>query len=492
MDASQENPSTEHQLMKTVSNMMTKLTEATQLSSDQLKMLLNMQTQLHNLREQLEAHEEASRARSNGAAVPKVLQKNKRTGTSPLPELDSAVPVFQATAYVVPDEVQDDDKSLKPPPGSASAGASAGATQNNDEVRDDAKKEKNNAWRNFCAKLNKDPTHKEFSATLSSLGKKSKYASAVWNTMKKEEREAYKIKDPAHWPPLPAPCADNLAKALVEDGTPDKRRQTIDDTKKASAGKEQIDTDSDEEHQAIGQKILLPVDFDWTEDAMFYEMAKKWKFFKEELLDARSLWYLNKLTTCTRTCLGQWATTKDEAFAGMLQKQLKTMDGLNALIKDHLEPLLSEPCCLKITQKVKEQAEDGSTVEIVKIVDEWDPQIITAMKRWESQIKTSSNTPFLTRFRDSALHNCTLADFEVVKKAVNYQIFNDDIEMWNDFATALLRLCKEQPGNGPRDKKRKLDSEEEQPGNGPCDKKRKLDREALLAEVEREFIRDPT
>jgi hypothetical protein len=305
---------------------------------------------------------------------------------------------------------------------------------------------------------------------------------AVWNTMTKEEQAAYKSEDRSLWPSLPAPCAYILAKVL-EDGTPaekapeqqHKMRQTIDDTKEASTGKLKIDTDSDEENQAIGQKILLPVDFDWTMDAMFYEMAQVWPFFKEELLDARSLWYLNQLTTCTRTFVDQWATSKDEAFADMLQKQLSTMAGLNDLIKDHWEKILSEPCVLKITQKLRKQAEDGSTFEIVEIVDDWHPEIIAAMKRWESLIKTSSNTSFLTRFRYSALHKCTLEDFIVVKKAVTRVIFEHDIEWWNDFATALLRLCKEQPGNGPRDKKRKLE-----------------DREALLAEVQREFIRDPT
>jgi hypothetical protein len=217
---SQEHPSTELQSIKSVVlEMMTQLAQATNLSHQQRIMLLQMETQLHILRERvekLEAHGGASRARSNGAAAPKVGEVHQRTATSPLPDEDPVkvvqvdqhtatsplpdlypvqvpVQVLQATAYAVPLD----------------------AAQNNDEV---PKKEKNNTWINFCENLRNDVRHRTLCDKLP-LSKKSKYASAVWKTMTKEERQAYKIKDPARWPPLPAPCADNIAKAL-EDGTP--------------------------------------------------------------------------------------------------------------------------------------------------------------------------------------------------------------------------------------------------------------------------------
>ncbi len=90
-----------------VLELMTQLAQATNLSHQQRIMLLQMETRLHMLREKLEAHEEASRARSNGAAAPKVVQKNKHTATSPLPELHSSVPVLKEVAVV--EELHEED-----------------------------------------------------------------------------------------------------------------------------------------------------------------------------------------------------------------------------------------------------------------------------------------------------------------------------------------------------------------------------------------------
>ena len=200
--------------------MMMQSTKTAELMAQLRLIHLEVENQLQLLRAKIQQHEKALHAeRSNGAAARTDVQlANKRTMTSPLPDVDQVkvvqvdqdtatsplpalypvqvpVQVLQATAYAV-DEVRDNDNSLNPP-----------------------KKEVNNAWLNFCRHMNNDSTHKEFSAALT-LGKKSKYTSAVWNTLTEEEKMPYKIKDPARWPPLPAPCADNLAKALVEDGTP--------------------------------------------------------------------------------------------------------------------------------------------------------------------------------------------------------------------------------------------------------------------------------
>lgn len=41
-----------------------------------------------------------------------------------------------------------------------------------------------------------------------------------------------------------------------------------------------------------------------------------------------------------------------------------------------------------------------------------------------------------------------MADFMKVKKLVDDKIKIAEITEWNDFARELLRLCKQQPGNG--------------------------------------------
>jgi hypothetical protein len=309
MDTSKKNPSKELQSVKSiVHDMMTQLTEATKLSAEQRMKLLEMETQLQLLREKLECLEEASSARSNGAAAPKVVQVHQHTATSPLPDVypvqvvqvyqhteTSPLPdvypkqVLQAAAYVVPlvatqnnDEVRDDDNSLNPP-----------------------KKEINNAWLNFCKQLRNDSTHTKFSATLP-FAKKSKYAAAVWATMTKEERMAYKIKDTARWPPLPAPCADNLAKAL-EDGTPaekapenqHKRRQIIDDT---SSDEDMLGKNDDDDFKIA----------DWTLRSLCKHFQQAWgEVFVEEDLNAESLWYIGQLFTC-RDVFDGYNTTKTD------------------------------------------------------------------------------------------------------------------------------------------------------------------------------------
>jgi len=211
--------------------------------------------------------------------------------------------------------------------------------------------------------------------------------------------------------------------------------------KVTSSGKEKMDIDSDVDYQ----EHQLHEGFDWTRDAIFHELGIVYPFFKEDLLDAKSLWYVNQLTTC-RPLLGQWATNKEASFKYMLTTPLITMDGLNELIQGHWLDLLSEPCCWKIKRPLESPAKDGSTFEDV---DEWHPHVKTAMRKWESKIHTSSTSDFLERFyEDSALHKCTVADFQKVKKAVDDKITNKEITEWNDFAKELLLLCKKQPGNG--------------------------------------------
>jgi len=524
MDPSNEHPSQELQSMSSIAhNLMLQLVTATAQADEQRRSLLQMETQLLLLREQIQ---EASSVGSS-AAPRKVVQVNKetmtdslkkdqkRTMTDPLPELNP-VPVLNAVAYVISQEDELHTKTCTPVDVTTddvpSAGASAEASA--------SKPKKSNAWLNFCTFIRKDSAHMEQIKKLS-LSQKSKYMSAVWQTLPKDSQLAFKADDPMGWHALPAVDLDILANILKDErpldeqtfpntlsgkkrphagaadvvqgerpttksrfivfqeklfhddefkqyknelqrlkvGTPERgalisklynaylngslsTAAAASAGNEASAGKEKMDTDSDEENE----EHQLHEGFDWTRDAIFHELGLVYPFFKEDLLDAKSLWYVDQLTTCRPDFLGQWATNKQASFKYMLKTRLITMDGLNEHIQGHWSKLLSEPCCWKIKRPLESPAKDGKTF---KVVEEWHPQVKNAMMKWESQIKTSSRSDFLGRFdEDSALHKCTMADFMKVKKLVDDKITNTEITEWNDFATELLLLCKKQPGNG--------------------------------------------
>ena len=309
-------------------NMMMQSTKSAELMAQLRIIHFDMENQLQLLRAKIQHHEEAWRAeRSNGAAARTDVQlANKRTMTSPLPLIIPDQQVLQATAYVVPlvatqinDEVQDDDKSLKPPPGSASTSASAGAAATGPR--------RVNAWMNFCQHIRQDSKHIILSGKVP-FTKKGKYMSAVWATMSKDDQLAYRSEDSASWPSLPAPCADILEKVLKdEDGTSEDKASE----KKSKRRKISDETSSDDDMLANDDDFKIA---DWTLGSLCKHFKQAWgEVFVEKELNAKSLWYIGQLLTC-RDVLDRYDTTKTDVMKIMLRKAPKTMLGINELIKD--------------------------------------------------------------------------------------------------------------------------------------------------------------
>ncbi len=270
--------------------------------------------------------------------------------------------------------------------------------------------------------------------SLKPFTERGSYLKDIYDVLSVEDKAAYKEgRVPTIKAPAPAKAVEKAAKAIETDS---------EDDAAASAGKAKIDTDSEGENYDFGFY------FDWSKDSIFDELGRAWPFFEEDDHTAISLWYIDELTACRNTLDG-YASEKGPVLKVMLQRNLSTMAGMNQLIKDTWEDFLSEPCFLD---------------------NEWHPEIKLAMDKWKKEIPSAS----LDRFKqDSVLHNCIFRDFQVVKKKMDENFSNCERYTWNQFATNLLCLCKEQAGNGPRDKT-------------------KLDHKALLANVEGEaFVIPP-
>jgi hypothetical protein len=439
MDASQENPSTELQLMKTiVSDMMTKLTAATQLSADQLKMLLNMETQLHNLREQLEAHDKASRARSNGAAATKVVQvhqHHQRTETSPLPVLKAVAvleelpqedtkkrlgdvqtvqkdkpkePVLKEVA-VLEELPQEDTKKLqrKPKEDTRKRPRKRRKKATTSSTTEEPKPEK--GFILFQTTVINNPAYETEALVLKGceFSQRSKYVSSLWHALPHDDREAYKS---GNVPALKAPA---LAKSAAAPAGAAASAKAVG----KEAQEQVIETDSDDDDDDVES---------WDYFDLIEEFAKHFKIFDETELTSYSIWIIDQLAHPW----GDSVYSKEKVFRRMCRNNVGiwNMKLFNKLLAETYKDHLSKPCFLANEM--------------------WDDEVVRTFNKWKKKVPSAS-LDLLND--DSALHTCIITDFDTVKAQMKKFLKDSESIDWPTFATELLVLCAMQPGNAFRD-----------------------------------------
>jgi hypothetical protein len=426
MDTSNEHPSKELQSMKSiVHDMMTQLTEATKLSAEQHMKLLQMETKLQLLREKLECHEEASSARSNGAAARKVVQVDQGSCTDPLPDVYS-VPVLQAVAVV--EELHEEHKKHDEEQTNQTKKRGLGDVQTDKQKKpktevgkqtqqnpkpttssttQDPKPKPLTGFFLFQNTVMKNPAYEKEAKVLSGceFSQRSKYVKSLYDALSADDRAAYKK---GSVPTIKAPA---LANVPAPAGAPPSAK-AVGLEAKAIVGKEAkaIETDSDD---------------DYVESWEFGELIKEFKFkfkcFDAKELTPYSVWIIEQLEVAWEF----YSSSKDTIFRRMCnQKGIWNMTKFNDLLKNTFEEHLSKPCFL----------ED----------EKWDAKVVAAFEAWKKYVPSASLDLFKC---DSPLHTCIVSDFVEVQAEMQKLLDSSKSFDWPTFATELLLLCCKQDGN---------------------------------------------